>query len=450
MYHPMSRMGASCRVMSTPSDGPADSGQVDEGRPLAAAPWLCAPECRELVECIAARGGEARFVGGCVRDGLLDPKGDISDLDVATTLLPEEVEGLVDRTIPTGFAHGTVTVRLGAHSFEVTTLRRDVACDGRHAEVVFTESFEEDAGRRDFTINAMSCDIEGRLFDYFGGAADLAAGRVRFVGDPARRIREDYLRILRFFRFYARFGCPELEPELELEPERGQKWEPEPETLEAIRAATDGLRHLSGERVQAELLRLLAHPRCAESVRLMEETGVLAALLGEGCNIARLEKLTTLDAGFPEGAALRRLASLLRLRRDPNAVALQLKLSRNDTRRLVNLTRGEPPDLEAGPPAWREAVYRSGQARMRDLALIAAARPEGESWALARVMATIDSFEPPAFPVTGDDLLAYGMVPGPELGEIYAMLEDWWVKSDCAPDREQCLAQIDRLRRIRR
>ena len=423
MCRRMSKTDASCRVMSSRSDD----------RPLAAAPWLRAPECRELIDRITARGGEARFVGGCVRDALLDPAGDISDLDVATTLLPEEVTRLVDRAIPTGLAHGTITARLGCHMFEVTTLRRDVACDGRHAEVEFTESFEEDAARRDFTINAMSCDIEGHLYDYFGGAADLEAGRLRFVGDPVRRIREDYLRILRFFRFYARFGGSE----------------PEPATLAAITTETHGLDRLSGERLQTELMRLLSHPRCAASVRLMAETGVLAAILGEGCDTARLTKLTILDTGYPEGAALRRLAALLPKGAIPSVVAARLRLSNDDAQGLEHLHRDEPPSLDAPRNAWREAIYRRGRERIRDAALISVAGGDAagqpiEGDALARVLELVTTFVPPRFPLTGHDLLARGVVAGPELGAILGQIEAWWIDREFEPSREQCLAELDR------
>ena len=421
MYRRMSKTDASFRAMSSRSDD----------RPLAPAPWLRAPECRELIDRITSRGGEARFVGGCVRDALLDPQGDISDLDVATTLLPEEISNLVDRAIPTGLAHGTITARLGCHMFEVTTLRRDVACDGRHAEVEFTESFEEDAARRDFTINAMSCDIEGHLYDYFGGAADLEAGRLRFVGDPVRRIREDYLRILRFFRFHARFG----------------RSEPEPATLAAIAAETYGLDRLSGERLQTELMRLLAHPHCAPSVRLMEETGVLAAILGEGCDTARLTRLTTLDTGYPEGTALRRLAALLPGDADPSVIAHRLRLSNDDAQRLEHLHRDEVPAPDAPPNAWREAVYRRGRERIRDAALRAAADAGGhkiEGDALTRILELVTTFVPSRFPLTGHDLLARGVEAGPELGALLGQIETWWIDKEFEPSREQCLAELDR------
>jgi poly(A) polymerase len=180
--------------------------------PLAAQAWLRAPASRQVLAALGANGHAARFVGGCVRDGLLGLPDIGRELDVATPERPDQVIRLLEQAglpaIPTGLGHGTVTTIADDRRFEITTLRRDVACDGRHAEVEFTDDFALDAARRDFTINAMSCDGAGRLYDYFGGRADLAAGRVRFVGDAAARIAEDYLRILRFFRFFAWYGRP--------------------------------------------------------------------------------------------------------------------------------------------------------------------------------------------------------------------------------------------------
>ncbi|HEX6144176.1 MAG TPA: hypothetical protein VFZ01_15775, partial [Geminicoccaceae bacterium] len=186
-------------------------------RALAGQRWLGLDASRRVLDALEAEGRPARFVGGCVRDGLLGEADEQTDLDLATPEPPERVQDLLARAriraVPTGYAHGTITAIIHPYRFEITTLRRDVRTDGRHAEVAFTDSFEADAARRDFTINAMSCDRTGRLFDYFGGRADLAAGRVRFVGEAARRIAEDHLRILRFFRFFARFGRPPPDPE---------------------------------------------------------------------------------------------------------------------------------------------------------------------------------------------------------------------------------------------
>src|SRR5690606_6891995 len=205
------RMAGSSRAPRSPGRGMA----ARDERPLAGQPWLRAASSRRVLAALEADGRPARFVGGCVRDGLLGRAVE-GELDLATPERPQQVIRLLERAglpaIPTGLAHGTVSTIADGRHFEITTLRRDVATDGRHAEVEFTDDFAADAARRDFTINAMSCDRAGRLFDYFGGRADLAAGRVRFVGDPAARIAEDYLRILRFFRFFAHYGRPPADP----------------------------------------------------------------------------------------------------------------------------------------------------------------------------------------------------------------------------------------------
>ena len=211
-----------------------------------ASPGCGAPASRRVLAALGPDGRPARFVGGCVRDGLLGRPVPGGELDLATPEPPEQVMRLLEaaglQAIPTGLAHGTVTTVVGGRRFEITTLRRDVATDGRHAEVAFTDDFGADAARRDFTINAMSCDAEGRLYDYFDGRADLAAGRVRFVGDAAQRIGEDYLRILRFFRFFAHYGRPPADAE----------------ALRACAAAAPGIDACRASAIQAEMLKLLA------------------------------------------------------------------------------------------------------------------------------------------------------------------------------------------------
>ncbi|MFO1069395.1 MAG: CCA tRNA nucleotidyltransferase [Geminicoccaceae bacterium] len=278
-----------------------------EARPLADARWLTAPESLRVLRALQADGRPARFVGGCVRDTLLDPALDPSDLDLATAEPPERSMALLRdagiHVVPTGIEHGTVTAHIGRHGFEITTLRRDVATFGRHAEVAFSDDFVEDAARRDFTINAMSCDGEGRLYDPFGGHADLLAGRVRFVGEAVRRIREDYLRILRWFRFLARFG-------------RG---EPDAEALAACAGEADGIAILSGERVQKELLALLRLTGAPAAVALMQTTGVLSWILPQPAEAAALARLA--DVG-QTGDAILGLAAMLRAAGAPDATAV--------------------------------------------------------------------------------------------------------------------------------
>ena len=341
-------------------------------RPLAAQAWLRAPASRRVLAALGAGGHAARFVGGCVRDGLLGLPDVGRELDVATPERPDQVIRLLERAglpaIPTGLAHGTVTTIADDRPFEITTLRRDVACDGRHAEVEFTDDFALDAARRDFTINAMSCDAAGRLYDYFGGRADLAAGRVRFVGEAAARIAEDYLRVLRFFRFFACYGR---------QPADG-------EALAACRAAAPELRRLSGERIQTEMMRLLGAEEPVPALRLMVETGVLGEVIPGPVALERLARLIELA---PESDSLLRLAALLRPPPAGSAAAEKVvdrwRMANRDAARLLAITADPLPDLNATPSERARDLHRLGAERYVDLIRIAAADAGDSGAALA-------------------------------------------------------------------
>jgi poly(A) polymerase len=414
-------------------------------RPLAAQAWLRAPASREVLAALGAGGRPARFVGGCVRDGLLGlPDGD-RELDVATPEHPDQVIRLLERAglpaIPTGLAHGTVTTIAAGRRFEITTLRRDVACDGRHAEVEFTDDFALDAARRDFTINAMSCDEAGRLYDYFRGRADLASGQVRFVGAAAARIAEDCLRILRFFRFFAYYGRPPADAE----------------ALAACAAAAPELRRLSGERIQAEMVRLLEAKSPLPALRLMTETGVLGEVIPGPVALKRLARLIELA---PERDGLVRLAALLRPPpADPTATATVIdrwRMSNRDAERLLALAADPLPDLWASPTERARHLHRLGAERYADLVRIAAAdighsdaapaeTGRDPAAALADALAAADAWQPKRLPVGGNDILALGVPPGPRVGALLAALEAWWIAHDFAPDRAACLAEARRL-----
>ena len=402
-----------------------------DARPLAGQAWLHAPAVRKLLEALMARGRPARFVGGCVRDGLLgiDQAG---DLDLATAERPEQVMALLEAAgldaIPTGLAHGTVTSIAPGWRFEVTTLRCDVAPDGRHAVVEFTDDFRADAARRDFTINAMSCDGEGRLFDYFGGRADLAAGRVRFVGPASQRIAEDYLRILRFFRFFARYGRPP----------------PDAEALAACGAAADRIAQLSGERVQAEMIKLLEARDPLPALRLMADGGVLAQVVAGPPALDRLARLLALA---PDADALLRLAAMLRGQdAAANELASRWRLSSRDAERLLALVQDPLPDLSAPPAEQRRVLHRLGAAHYGDLAHLAAAEDGGA--ALGEALAQASAWQPKTLPLSGHDVMALGVAPGPAVGALLAKAEDWWVRHDFEPDHAACLTYVrDLLRR---
>lgn len=400
-------------------------------RPLAGQPWLSAASSRAVLKALEAGGKPVRFVGGCVRDGLLGRSRDNQDLDLATPEHPNDVLKLLAaaglRAIPTGLAHGTVTAVVGGRHFEITTLRQDVACDGRHAEVAFTDDFAADAARRDFTINAMSCDGEGRLYDYFGGRADLAAERVRFVGPAAARIAEDFLRILRFFRFFAHFGQPPADAE----------------ALGACRVSAAAIERLSGERVQTEMLKLLEADDPLPALRLMAETDVLAQVMPGAVGLERLTKLIAL---VPEADAVLRLGALLRPP-PPDAdaaggVAERWRLANRDAMRLQALVAADPIRLDASAAEHRRALYRLGVERFSDLVRLAAADTTDDA---GPALAVAEKWQPRALPVTGDDVLELGVPAGPRIGELLRMVEDWWLARDFEPDRAACLAQLKSL-----
>ncbi|MDG2482434.1 MAG: CCA tRNA nucleotidyltransferase [Alphaproteobacteria bacterium] len=396
------------------SDAPVDMVKLSEA--------LAGPAATAVVDALAADGAEVRFVGGCVRDCLLVRA--VDDVDLATPDRPESVMALLERAgikaVPTGLKHGTVTAVLQGKSFEITTLRVDVETDGRHAEVVFTNDWRADAARRDFTINAMSLTVDGALFDYFGGREDLAAGLVRFVGEADQRIAEDYLRVMRFFRFLARFG-------------RG---EPDAEAVAACRGVAGRLGQLSIERVQVELLKLLAAPNPVPTLVLMEATGILEAVLPEAGPSGVLMVLAGIDDRDP----LRRLAALA-----PNggkALAQRLKLSNAMADRFGLLA---PPVVAMDAAMTREEqrriLYRHGDGIFRDLVLLAwAGDDEARADHWRAMLETANAWDNPALPIRGNDVVEAGLAPGPEVGRVIAEIETWWSARDFQPDRAACLA----------
>ncbi len=362
---------------------------------------------------------EARVVGGAVRDTLSGRP--VADIDLATPRRPEQVLGALRaagiKAVPTGIEHGTVTAVMGGRGIEVTTLRRDVATDGRHAIIAFTEDWREDAARRDFTLNALSMRRDGAVFDYFGGIADLRAGRVRFVGDPAERIAEDYLRILRFFRFYARYA----------------DGSPDPGTTAAIRAEVPGLARLSAERVWNELTMILAAPDPVAAVTLMAELGVLAAVIPEGAEPARLARLVT--AGAPADPLLR-LAALLT--GDGGALAERLRLSGAERERLTALQAGPVPSPGDDDMALRRKLADTEPAILIDRTWLAGGgAPE---WAALR--ARLAGLPRPVFPLAGRDVLALGVPPGPRVGSLLSAVRTWWLDGGCAADAEACRREL--------
>ncbi|HZT88865.1 MAG TPA: CCA tRNA nucleotidyltransferase [Stellaceae bacterium] len=395
-------------------------------------PWLKERATQRLLAAFAASGIEARFVGGAVRDALLPQEGATNgDIDVASPARPEQVTEALERAgikvVPTGVAHGTVTAVVPPRTFEITTLRRDVETYGRHAKVAFDADWAADAARRDFTINAIFLDPAGTVHDPVGGVADLSARRVRFVGNAAQRISEDVLRLLRYYRFEARFGGGAGDAEARA----------------ACRKAVPKLPTLSAERVRHELMGLFGAPQPVPALRMMQEDGVLAAVLPEARRLDRLERLIPLE---PHADPLRRLAAAISVdAAGATALAARLRFSNAERERLVRLAEPWPLDPAADAKVRRLALYRLGRERFRDLALLAAAEGRLDAARLPEFLALAESWRPPAFPLGGRDVGALGVPPGPRTGRLLATVREWWEAGDFTADREACLAQLARL-----
>ena len=382
---------------------------------LPEAGWRTRADLVRLTGALGASEGLVRYVGGAVRDTLLGHP--VADLDLATSLVPDEVTLRIRaakfKAVPTGIAHGTITAVLPSGPVEVTTLRRDVETDGRRATIAFTDDWREDAARRDFTINALSADpIDGTIHDYFGGLDDIRVGLVRFIGDPLARIAEDHLRILRFFRFHARFG----------------QGAPDPAGLAACAERANDLMALSRERIAQELLKLLAVIHPTPTVALMVTHGILAPVLPEIDleGVTRLERLVARERSYG-GDPLRRLAALLPP--DPTLaeqVGARLKLSNAQRKRLVSAA--EPGDAR---PA-RALAQAIGVEQARDRLLLRSADPiEG--------MRALEGWTPPRLPIGGGELVAMGLRAGPQVAATLQAVERQWVEEDF-PDAERVRA----------
>jgi len=396
---------------------------------IAPQPWMVEPATRAVLGALSAGGVEVRFVGGSVRDALLGRP--IGDIDIATPASPERVIDLLEKSgikvVPTGLAHGTVTAVVPPRHFEITTLRRDVETYGRRARVAFDADWAADAARRDFTINAIFLAPDGRIDDPVGGLADLRARRVRFVGDPATRIAEDLLRLLRYYRFEARFGTGIGDPQARA----------------ACRTAAHLLPTLSRERIAQELIKLLDTPDPIAVLRMMQEDGVLAVVLPEAHRLDRLRRLIAIELG-PD--PLRRLAALIEVDGEGAvALAARLRFSNAWRDRMQDLSPPWPLDPQGDVQAQRRALYWLGVERYRDLALLLAAEGEVSRSRLVELLDLARAWTPPVFPLAGCDVTALDIPAGERVGRLLAAARDWWEASDFTPDRAACLAYLREL-----
>jgi poly(A) polymerase len=404
---------------------------------------MTAPEVSAVLEAISRDGKEARFVGGCVRDAIL--KRPVADIDIATQETPDRVMALLDaagiKGLPTGLKHGTVSAVIGEKRFEITTLRSDIRTDGRHAVVAFTEDWRKDAARRDFSFNALSATPDGMVYDYFNGMQDLADRIIRFVGPGKQRIAEDYLRVLRYFRFVATLDM-RIENRID---------------FDACVAAAPHLKDLAGERIRDELFKILVAPKNTNALRLMRDYGILEQILPEAGAQEKLDKLVWLETSAINFAlvkpdAIRRLAALLDTDGEgAAAVAGRLRLSGAQARHLAALIElGWRPQPEMGGDDLRRAFYRHSTDRARDFILLEWARrlaedprrPRAETDAWQEMLGATEAWDPIRFPLKGRDALALGLEEGPRVSQVLAAVEAWWVEGGCRAGIDRCRQRL--------
>ncbi len=401
--------------------------------------WIVDPDVVKVMQALlAGTGVEARYVGGAVRDTVRGAMqyGVQVDVDIATTATPEKVVELLNaaglKSVPTGIDHGTVTAVSNHRPVEITTLRCDVNTDGRRAEVVYTTDWAADAARRDFTMNAIYADMDGALFDPLGGIADAKAGLVRFVGDPDARIQEDYLRILRFFRFYAWCGKGEMDRD----------------GLQACARHIAGLAQLSPERIAKELLKLISAENPMPAIRQMAASGILTAVLPEARNLERLNALIEIDGmTFFEADPIMRLGALL-----PDdgavatAVAARLRLSNAQRDRLVAMLSATLRVFcYMSVREMRRTAYRMTPKVMRDVAMLRWAgdvkrNHNAVQW--RALLPMIDSWKPPTLPLDGHHVKLAGVPDGPQIGEVLREVEEWWIDADFTTDEYSLIERM--------
>ncbi|MBB4006347.1 CCA tRNA nucleotidyltransferase [Allorhizobium taibaishanense] len=404
--------------------------------------WFQDAGLAEVFALLNADGGEVRVVGGAVRNSLMgEPVGDI---DLATTLVPSEVTARAQaagiKAVPTGIGHGTVTLVVKGQPFEVTTLRRDVTTDGRHAEVAFGTDWQEDAERRDFTINALYADASGEVIDLVGGLKDIENGTLRFIGDARQRIAEDYLRVLRFFRFFAWYG-------------RGR---PDAEGLRASAAARDELHRLSVERVWSETKKVLLAPDPGRALLWMRQAGVLTAILPEtekwGIDAIPGLIATEMALGWKPDPMLRLAAIVPTDAERLKAMAERLKLSRAEADFLQLFASAPAVKDDMSELALDRLIYRHGKAgilaRLKLALANARVKAEQDTSAMAtaarwlKLVERAKAFDKPTFPLSGADVIASGISPGPDVGRLLGELEDAWVQANFSFSREKLLTRL--------
>ncbi len=412
---------------------------------LSSEPWFRDPALRRVLDLLNADGGEARVAGGAVRNSLMGIP--VADIDIATTLEPQDVVARAAaagiKAVPTGIDHGTVTLVVDSKGFEVTTLRRDIATDGRRATVAFGKDWQTDAERRDLTINALYADAQGEVIDLVGGLADVETRTVRFIGDAEERIAEDYLRILRFFRFFAHYG----------------NGRPDTDGLKACARARSKLATLSAERIWAELKKLLSARDPGRALLWMRQSGVLSEILPETekWGIDAIPGLVACEQalGWRPEPMLRLAAIVPKDVERLGALSSRLRLSRAEARFLDHFARAPKPAEAVKDAVFDRDLYRYGTegiiAVLKLELASARAKAEGDAGAMSRaarlsaLLKRAEAFVKPQFPLSGADVLAAGVEPGPRVGKVLRTIEDEWVAANFTADRAKRIARIKAL-----
>jgi poly(A) polymerase len=418
-------IGYTSRIYSFLKDITLENDKAKQVKPQ---DWMVSRETSRVMNALGE--GKARFVGGCVRNMLLGEE--VGDIDIATQWTPDQVTEKLTaagiRVVPTGIDHGTVTAVIDKKPYEITTLRKDIETDGRRAVVSFTEDWREDAQRRDFTINTLLADPQGNIYDPTGeGLKDMEARRVRFVGDPATRIREDYLRILRFFRFHATYG----------------KGAPDKDGLKACRAAADKIPNLSKERITQEFMKILSVDNPVDILSVMFDNSILTEFNFPEYKPELLKHLCEFQQRFGIAFVSPRLYVLSGLNQDNikrmERLLLIPKVFKRDIEAISEILK--LPDLSKDQ-AVKVAVYKHGRTSTAQALIIEVAQDRVMNGFINSALEIIQKWDIPTFPVDGNDLMKAGIEKGPALGAALSKLEEWWIGQEFKPDRKACLAQL--------
>ena len=396
--------------------------------------WKSNKNIKFLFKIFKKNNEETRFIGGCVRD-LIIKKKESYDVDLATTLKPNEIIGILKKkkikVIKSGFSHGTIIAILNKEKFEITTLRKDIKTDGRHAKVKFTKDWFVDSNRRDFTVNAMSCDFNGNLYDYHNGLKDLKEGRIKFIGDSKKRIKEDFLRILRYFRFYAYYGKNNIEKN----------------QINTFKNLSSNLKKLSSERLYYEFEKILLSNNAYKVIKLMQNSGVLKYIIFNKNYIERIKSLNKFNKINHLIDFSTRLAIILN-KKNLLKVSRNLKLSKAENYKINKLMQQNKSfnfkDFEKNKSKY---VYYYGHEMLQSLLIYNFFKGTSNSklQKYLRIIYSVKNLKIPNLPIFGKDIIRLGIKPGPKIGKLIKLIESWWILNNFKPSKKECLKKLEEL-----